>query len=74
LSLRNHYSREVIKVLKKHFGFYIDRQKGSHIMLKHPDGRYTVVPWYTDKPIKEGTMGSIISQAQISKEEFLKHF
>jgi predicted RNA binding protein YcfA (HicA-like mRNA interferase family) len=73
LSLRNHYSREVIKVLKKPFGFYEDRQKGSHIILKHPDGRYVVVPHHANRPIKEGTMKSIISQAQISREEFLKH-
>jgi predicted RNA binding protein YcfA (HicA-like mRNA interferase family) len=45
----------------KTFGFYIDRQKGSHVSLKNPDGRFAVVPYHTNKPLKEGTMKSIIS-------------
>ncbi len=35
--------RKVIKVLVK-LGFKPVRQHGSHMILKHPDGRITVVP------------------------------
>jgi len=38
----------VIKVLEK-IGFKVVRQKGSHVYLKHPDGRATVVPGHTRK-------------------------
>jgi predicted RNA binding protein YcfA (HicA-like mRNA interferase family) len=71
VSLRNHNSREVIKVLTKYYGFSVNGQSGSHILLKHSDGRRVTVP--RNDPIKEGTMKSIIQQAQTTKEEFLKY-
>jgi predicted RNA binding protein YcfA (HicA-like mRNA interferase family) len=72
LSLRNHNSREVIKVLTNHYyNFSVERQSGSHIQLKHSDGRRITVPRHN--PIKEGVMKSIISQARTTKEEFLKY-
>jgi predicted RNA binding protein YcfA (HicA-like mRNA interferase family) len=71
LSLRNHDSRKVIKVLTNHYNFFVERQSGSHVQLKHPDGRRLTVPQHN--PIKEGTMKSIIIQAQTTKEEFLKY-
>ena len=57
-----------MKILIRH-GFYVDRQSGSHIQLIHPDGRYVTVPRHD--PIKEGTLRSILSQANITKKEFL---
>jgi len=33
----------IVKALTK-AGFTVDRQRGSHFYLKHPDGRATVVP------------------------------
>lgn len=73
MHLRNHPSNEVIKVLTKHFGFKIDRQSGSHVLLKHPDGRRVTVPHHANRPIKEGTMKAIIYQIEVSQEEFLKY-
>jgi len=71
LSLRNHGFRDVIRILTRHFGFRVVRQKGSHLFLEHPDGRSTVVPAYN--PIKLGTMKAILSQVGIPEEEFLRH-
>jgi len=34
--------KEIISALKK-TGFVVERQRGSHIFLKHLDGRATVV-------------------------------
>ena len=68
LSLRNHGYREVLKVLDRR-GFRLVRQRGSHIILVHEDGRYVTVPRH--EPIKEPTLKSILDQARISKEEFL---
>jgi len=63
---------DVIKALKK-AGFEVVRQRGSHVSLhkKTPEGvLLTVVP---RKPeIKRGTLLSILRQAGISREEFLK--
>ncbi|MGI0077609.1 MAG: type II toxin-antitoxin system HicA family toxin [Nitrosopumilaceae archaeon] len=68
MSLRNHSFRDVLKVLSRH-GFQVDRQRGSHILLVHPDGRYVTLPRHD--PIKEGTLKSILAQAKISRKQFL---
>lgn len=37
---------ELLKALQKH-DFYIVCQKGSHIRLKHKDGRVTSIPYHS---------------------------
>jgi predicted RNA binding protein YcfA (HicA-like mRNA interferase family) len=71
LSLKNHNYRQILKVLTKHYGFSLERQSGSHIQLKHPDGRRLTLPRHN--PIKVGVMKSIIEQAKTTQEEFLKY-
>jgi predicted RNA binding protein YcfA (HicA-like mRNA interferase family) len=50
-------------------GFKPERQRGSHIIMIHSDGRYATIPRHN--PIKETTLKSILDQAGITKEEFL---
>jgi predicted RNA binding protein YcfA (HicA-like mRNA interferase family) len=69
VGLRNHNWREVIKVLNK-LGFVVKRQSGSHFILEHPDGRWTVVPRHD--PIKIATMKSIVEDTGLTEEEFLR--
>ncbi len=59
-----------MKVLTKHYGFFIERQNGSHIQLKNPDGRRLTVPRHDSKVC---AMKSIIEQAKTTQEEFLKY-
>lgn len=61
--------RELLKVLYK-IGFKPVRQKGSHIMLQHEDGRFTVVPKHN--PIDKGTLLGILNDIGLTKEEFLR--
>lgn len=68
MSLRNHNWREVLKVLKK-FGYVLDRQRRSHMILKNSYGN--IVPLPRHDPIKPTTLKSILDQAGISLEEFL---
>ena len=42
----------IVKALGK-AGFQVLRQKGSHIYLKHPDGRATVVPLHKGESVGE---------------------
>lgn len=42
----------MVKLLSK-LGFTVIRQKGSHIFLRHEDGRSTVVP-ANEKDLKRG--------------------
>jgi len=62
---------QVIKALSK-AGFQVLRQRGSHIYLKHPDGRATVVPVHKGESVGRGLVRKIMQDAELSREEFLK--
>ena len=53
----------------KRAGFEESRQSGSHLVLRHEDGRQTYLPMHTgDLPM--GTFRSILKQAGLIEEEF----
>jgi predicted RNA binding protein YcfA (HicA-like mRNA interferase family) len=63
---------KVLKALLR-AGFYIQRSKGSHHILKHPDKpqlRVTLPIHNTD--LKRKTLATIIEQAGYTPEEFLE--
>jgi predicted RNA binding protein YcfA (HicA-like mRNA interferase family) len=58
----------VLRKLKR-AGFEESRQSGSHLVLRHEDGRQTYLPMHTgDVPM--GTFRSILKQAGLIEEEF----
>lgn len=63
--------KELIKKLAK-VGFFVDHVTGSHkILYKEGHPRPVVVPSH-NKDLKKGTLLSILEQAELSKDEFLK--
>jgi len=62
---------QIIKALGK-AGFQVLRQRGSHVYLKHPDGRATVVPVHKGESVGRGLLRKIMQDADLSREEFLK--
>jgi predicted RNA binding protein YcfA (HicA-like mRNA interferase family) len=64
-------ARKVIKILAL-MGFEIARKHGSHLVLKHPDGRITVVPVHGGEKIGPGLLQKIIKDAKLTKEEFTR--
>jgi len=64
-------SRKIIKALSI-LGFRIVRKHGSHIVMKHSDGRMTVIPVHPGEEIGLGLLLKIIKDARISKEQFLE--
>ena len=62
---------ETVKALGK-AGFEMVRQRGSHIYLRHPDGRATVVPVHKGETLGVGLLQKIMRDAELSREEFLK--
>ncbi|MEM3401709.1 MAG: type II toxin-antitoxin system HicA family toxin [Candidatus Hadarchaeales archaeon] len=62
---------KLIKVLEK-TGFAIVRQRGSHVFLRHSDGRATIVPIHKGEEIGRGLLRKIMKDAKLSREEFLK--
>ena len=61
-------AKEVLSKLQK-YGFVIKRQSGSHIILRHSDGRQTYVAMHS-RDIPTGTFKKILKQAEITEEEF----
>jgi predicted RNA binding protein YcfA (HicA-like mRNA interferase family) len=71
VSLRPVPARKVIKLLNK-IGFQSIRQRGSHVILKHPDGRVTVVPIHPGEDVGRGLLFKIVKDTRMTKEQFLK--
>lgn len=64
-------ARQLLKTLNK-LGFIKHHQTGSHIQLKHPDGRRTTIPYHPTQEIRRGTLIAIIEDLDITVEEFTK--
>ena len=61
---------KIIKALNR-AGFVETRSVGSHLRLAHPDGWKITIAIHP-KPIPQGTLKSILRQAEMSFEEFKK--
>ena len=63
-------ARELIKILTK-IGFKTLRQAGSHVFLKHDDGRTTVVPVHPGEKLDRGLLNKIIEKdIYLTRKEF----
>lgn len=62
--------KQVIAALENE-GWYVKRVRGSHHVLRHPDIPDAIpVPVHGNRPIKRGTLASILRSAGISRDEF----
>lgn len=64
-------AKELIRVLER-AGFQVERSRGSHFRLKHPDGRITSVPSHAGETIGPGLLRAILRDVEISAEELDK--
>lgn len=64
-------SQDIIRVLEK-LGFSNIRQRGSHAVFHHPDGKWTTVPIHKGKEVAKGTLSKILKDAGITYEEYQK--
>lgn len=65
-------ARKVVRALKC-AGFVEDRQKGSHLILVHPQTKArTVVPVHPGRTIKESLLRAIVRDANLSVDEFIE--
>ncbi|HVP16747.1 MAG TPA: type II toxin-antitoxin system HicA family toxin [candidate division Zixibacteria bacterium] len=71
MSIKPLPARKIIKVLSI-LGFRIARKHGSHVVMKHSDGRITVIPVHAGEEIGIGLLLKIIKDARISREQFLE--
>ena len=62
--------RQVVQGLKR-LGFVEIHRKGSHVKMRHEDGRMIVFPFHDE--IDRFTLKGALQDAEISLEEFLKN-
>lgn len=58
----------LVKALER-AGFQLARTRGSHHVMRHPDGRGTSVPVHGGRDVAKGTLRAILSDCGISVEE-----
>ena len=64
-------ARELVAVLLK-MGFNLARQRGSHALFKHPDGRVVTIPVHPAADIGRGLLRKILRDADLSEDELLR--
>jgi len=62
--------KELVRALER-AGFNVDRRRGSHVFLKHPDGRVTTVPVHSGETIGPGLLRAILRDVELSIEELV---
>jgi len=61
-------AKELLKILKAH-GFREARQSGSHVIMRHPDGRRTVVPVHSGKDLGKGLLRKILRETELGVDD-----
>lgn len=51
-------------------GFAKVRQKGSHILYRHPDGRSTTIPHHKSRVLARPLIRIILKEVEISMEDY----
>lgn len=59
--------KEHIRALER-AGFTIDRTRGSHVFLKHIDGRATAVPVHSGETLGPGLLRAILRDVEMTAE------
>lgn len=60
---------DVVRALARS-GFGVVRVRGSHYVLRHPDGRTTVVPVHAGEALGPGLMAKILRGCGLDREQF----
>ena len=63
-------AEELVAALKRN-GFIAARQKGSHLRMKHPDGRVTSIPVHQGQDIGRGLLRKILRDIELSIDQLL---
>lgn len=60
--------KELVRALER-AGFTVNRSRGSHVYLRHPDGRTTTVPIHSGETIGPGLLRAILRDVELSIDE-----
>ena len=62
---------DMCKIVSK-LGFEMVRQKGSHTVWKHEDGRTTTIPLHSGKKLPRGLIKKILKDVELPVEDYLR--
>ncbi len=63
--------KELVRLLEK-LGFEMVRTRGSHLFLRHADGRVTTVPVHAGETVGPGLLRSILRDVELSVDDLLR--
>ena len=63
-------ANEIVRALRR-LGFELLRQRGSHIRMRHPDGRFATVPDHGSRELRREFILDILKQAGVKIGDFL---
>jgi predicted RNA binding protein YcfA (HicA-like mRNA interferase family) len=63
--------KELVRLLEK-VGFEIVRTRGSHLFLRHADGRVTTVPVHAGETVGPGLLRSILRDVELSVDNLIR--
>lgn len=63
-------ARQIVAALQR-CGFVQHRQSGSHLVLRHPDGRWTTVPMHKARAVSKGTLRGILHDTELTIDGLL---
>lgn len=67
--------KKMIAFLHQTEGYETTRSRGSHFILKHKErGLFTTVPVHGNETLRPGTLLGILSDIDMTKEEFCEKF
>jgi predicted RNA binding protein YcfA (HicA-like mRNA interferase family) len=64
--------KEVASILSR-LGFEEVRQRGSHKQFRHPDGRFTTLPFHPNRDISPILLRQISKDIGLTVEEFIRN-
>jgi len=63
--------RELVRALEK-VGYVVDRQKGSHIVLRHTEPPFRRVTVPDHKEVAKGTLRAILRQVGLTADDLVE--
>lgn len=71
MSLKPIPAEKLLRILAK-IGFEPVRTRGSHVFLRHADGRSTVIPIHSGEDVGRGLLIKILKDVGLTREEYLR--
>ncbi len=60
--------KDLVRILEKD-AFIVERTRGSHALLRHPDGRTTVVPLHSGETLGPGLLRAILRDIEWTADD-----